>query len=179
MRHQAFIAPPLGPVPDREKLSGLNKLGVEVSRIFSGAGMCIEKRFAHMLDAGCEAFEADRGFVTICDPGKVKLRYANTAFAGQLPQVSHDPLSTWIVKHRRPLTIDGVASADIQELCNDQDQPPARFIGAPIVFDGQVFGTLEFSGMQTDLPTFGQMDIAMIQMLCVITAAPILLLAMS
>ena len=157
----------------------LPKLGMEVSRIFSGAGQPIETRFIAMLDAGCAAFDTDYGHIALRDGARVITSDASKNQEDNACLDGKGSLTEWMLAHRLPLTINGAARRLSGPAPVAEDAGPQRFIGAPILFDGQVFGTIAFFSGHAGPEPFDEMDIAMIQMLCVIIAAPTLLLASS
>ena len=156
--------------------SALAELGHSVAACFSSAGTPIEDRFTQMLDAARTAFEMDQAFVTLRNRAQISARFCSSG--ARAPKMRKDRLylSQWMLTHQKPLALDHRPRSAVTQHCDLTGHRPTRFLGAPIFFDGRIYGTLECTGAHCKTVPLGDLETAMIELLCVISAAPLVLL---
>ncbi|MFY4811751.1 bacterio-opsin activator domain-containing protein [Haloarcula sp. AONF1] len=121
-----------------------------------------------LLELGCETLGSPFGtfsrvhgdeyvFEAVTAPAAADLEAGRTTSINDLPNCRH------VVEHREPLAIKDV-EADAPDLA-DPEWGIANYIGAPVVVDGAVYGTLCFYGLEPRTAEFTQWDLTFVRLL--------------
>ena len=168
--------------PAQEKVSeacDLVALADFVSSIFAQPGQPIDRRFRALLDCACETFSMDYGYITMTQHRDSPIRFSSRA----LPSLRETPrldrkatLSRQVIKRRDVLALEDNSTGTFSTMTDQTNRQPKRYLGAPIEFDGRVWGTLEFSSNALSDKALTPAECSMIRLLCLIASGPLVLL---
>ncbi|MBV0901000.1 bacterio-opsin activator domain-containing protein [Haloarcula salina] len=131
-----------------------------------------DRTFAEQVDAllefGCEVLGTDFGtlshvhgdeyvFEAVTAPPGVDLKPGETTLTDALPVCQH------VVDHREPLALSDVAAQ--APALEDPEWGIANYVGAPIVVDGDVYGTFCFYGQEPAAREYTQWDLTFVRIL--------------
>lgn len=159
--------------------AAMASLGHAVADGFSMPGLPISKRFCTLLDKACDAFSMDQGYVTLVTPTGPLPKFQSTgAKIVAYEVVRGKDLSAKILTKRQVLAAPGggESSEDISLYQDWSGKTPASFLGAPIIFDGRAYGTIEFSAARPRASDFQELELSMLRVLASYAAGPLVLL---
>lgn len=149
-----------------------------IQQNFARPGVRINDRLVAALTAGCSAFDMDYGLITHVDDGQLSV--VVTAQVAAIPApVSKGTtryFSHTIIEDHEWLLIDGSKACAQSGQLDQTGIVPKRFVGFPLVFDGQIYGTVEFSATGAGR-AFDDRDRMAMYLLSTVLAIPLALLS--
>lgn len=143
--------------------------------VFARSGLPVAKRFSRLLDGACTAYGMDHAYITMIGARACTIAYSSTNL---VPIASTEECTTtaWIVTNTRALGIPDAPKSPYAGLQDQTGSRPGCFLGAPIEFDGRIYGTLELLGKHPRPAEFSDIEISTVRMLSLYAAVPLILL---
>lgn len=160
-------------------VSEMTRLAHLLADVFSQPGLPVARRFTRILDGACTAFGMDDAYIAMTGRRARKLRFGITPIA-HLPGFSgpcHTTTTDWIAANGKLLEMTGRAAAASDWPCDLLGRHPGQFLGAPIIFDGRTYGTVELVGEASRQSDFEEVERSMIRLIGTYAAVPLVLLA--
>jgi len=157
-----------------EKARRHNALRESISHAFMAPDMCVEQRFQALLTSACSALKMDAGAITRTEFDQVHM----TLFHTNDPTLKPEPTSG----------LGGSLTAQVlcdQKAVHYHDMPhsplarkhdlfgitPGSYIGVPLVLEGTVFGTMEFSGKNARTQPWSEEEISVVTIVAMYACA--------
>lgn len=147
------------------------RLGTGLARIFARSGQPISKRLADLLDLACDTLSMDAGFISLAKDGDLAPRIYSASVVAIAEESDQAFLASCLRGKSTVLTQVPDGFVDWR------GRRPARYLGAPIIFDGRFYGTIEFSSDRRCAREPFAIELSMVQVIGAYAAVPLVLLA--
>lgn len=122
-----------------------NAMREKITNAFMRPGKPAEKRFQAVLAAGCDALNMDWARICRADGYKVETQFKiNRALCGDGVDGLSGALSAYVMTGQELVCMPDVHDMLGRTHCNNGRPFPGSFIGAPLILDGAIYGTIEF-----------------------------------
>lgn len=122
-----------------------NAMRERITSAFMRPGESAEKRFQALLAAGCDALNMDWARICRADGYKVETQFQmNRALCGDGLESMSGSLSAYVMTGQELVCMTDVHGALGRSHCNNGRPFPGSFMGAPLILDGGIYGTIEF-----------------------------------
>ncbi len=159
----------------KARQADMARLHILLADVFSRSGLPVAKRFSRLLDGACTAYGMDHAYITMTGAHACTIAYSSTKLAPVAP-TEERTMTDWIVTNARVLAITDAPKSLYAGLRDQIGTQPGCFLGAPIEFDGRIYGTLELLGKHPRLAGFSDIEISTVRMLSIYAAVPLILL---
>ncbi|MEQ6248086.1 GAF domain-containing protein [Sulfitobacter sp. HNIBRBA3233] len=124
----------------------VEQLASHMVHVFSLPALPIKQRFSILLNRTCGVLGMDYGYITLPQEPVATVPFHSAKMVLRPPRPGKLTLSHLMSRNRKPLHFDDPDAAPEGEYIDQTGYVPYRFVGAPIIFDGRVYGTVEFGG---------------------------------
>lgn len=138
---------------------------------FMAPNLSTRERFETLLKTGCNALGTEQAVIT-----KSKFDSLDVVYSHNL---QHDPelrnntvsqtLSSYLISGRSQYHFYDTSAANQVGLPDFQGQYPEAFIGVPLLFNGSIYGTLEFSSTKARVEDWTEEDFSMLGVLAMMS----------
>ena len=133
------------------KATQINEMRACISQAFVQPDLTLEERLEQVLQATCHALNIERAVIARVDGGKPQILYANPTLAvgsGSARSTVDGTLAAIILGGNKPLLFHKTREAKLACLADLLGTRPASYYGVPLIFEGVMFGLIEFSSMR-------------------------------
>ncbi len=162
------------PEPERSETEELAHYMVHV---FALPALPIKQRFSILLNRTCKVLGMDYAYITLPQEPVTAVPFFSARMVVRPPRPGHVTLSHLITRTRRPLNFDTPDDNPEPDFIDQTGYAPYRFAGAPITFDGRVFGTVEFGGAKAGAAPISSEELMLVRVLSGLAAGSLVLLS--
>ncbi|UWR23954.1 GAF domain-containing protein [Sulfitobacter sp. S190] len=170
----AFLAKPqLKIIEGRSELEELAHFMVDV---FALPALPVKQRFSILLNRACRVFGMDYGYITLPQEPVSAVPFISARMVVPPAGPSKITLTHMLTSNRKTLHYDNPEMAPSADCPDQTGFVPSRFMGAPVVFDGRVFGTVEFGSRAGGGAPISAEQLMLVRMAAGLTAGTLVLL---
>ena len=145
--------------------------------IFSLPALPVKQRFSILLNRTCAVLGMDYGYITLPKEPVSSVPFFSSRMVVRPPRPGKLTLSHMMTRTRRPVHYSSPEDAPVDGYIDQTGHVPYRFAGAPIVFDGRVFGTVEFGGAKAGENPVTSEHLMLVRILSGLAAGSLVLLS--
>ena len=131
-----------------ERTRRYSALRDSIALAFMAPDMTVDDRFEELLRAGCQALGLDSGLIAKIDGDEVETLFTCGMSGGNLKSqgLSYSgSLSALVAMGQQQIHIHDLHDSNARNRYNLEGKIPGCYVGTPLIFDGALYGTLEFS----------------------------------
>ncbi|QUJ77660.1 GAF domain-containing protein [Sulfitobacter albidus] len=145
--------------------------------VFSLPALPIKQRFSILLNRMCSTLDMDYGYITLPQEPVSAVPFFSARMVVRPPRPGKPTLSHLMSRSRNALHFDTPDDAPSGDYIDQTGHVPYRFAGAPVVFDGRVYGTVEFGGARPGAAPITSEHLMLVRILSGLAAGSLVLLS--
>lgn len=145
--------------------------------VFALPALPIKQRFSILLNRTCKELDMDYAYITMPQEPATSVPYFSARMVVRPPRPGNITLSHLITRNRQMTHFDTPDDSPEADYIDQTGYVPYRFIGAPIVFDGRVYGTVEFGGAKAGARPINDEHLMLVRVLSGLAAGSLVLLS--
>ncbi|MEQ8584481.1 MAG: response regulator [Thalassobaculaceae bacterium] len=155
----------------RQYASDLDKTADILQRFQSlsnDAKLSTDERIRQILQLGVEHFETDLGTASCTVDGRYIVEQAVGPTGGRAPGTSFDIETTYCfhtLERGEAMAYHDIADSPLADARCFRTFGRRCYIGAPVVLDGEIYGTINFSSMEARGRPFSKSDLVLVEMM--------------
>lgn len=156
-----------------QKAERYNALRESIALAFMAPDLSAEDRFTELLRAGCEGLCMDAAQITKIDCDTVQLLFGHgiaPEFLGRDFKLTGS-LTGLIATGQQQIYIHDFDASTVQQRQTLEGRTPSRYGGAPLIFDGVLYGTLEFFADRSNSEPWGEEELSMLSIIAMFACA--------
>lgn len=158
----------------QERSSRYNAMRETVALAFMVPDMAVEDRFKQLLRAGCASLDIDSGAIAKVDCDQAELLYC-VGPAYQSVQRSRSRFATTfaraVVAGQKQIHFPYLDTGNVNERRALNEKVPGCYAAAPLIFDGVVYGVLEFCGTTQRRAQWTEEELSILSMISMFACA--------
>ncbi len=158
----------------QERIERYNALRETITLAFMAPDLSVPDRFDELLRAGCEALGFDTGMITRVDGGSASVQFSHGVRIANLPPsrlVFAGSLSNSVATGQSQLCYHDLAHSNMNGRHLLTGAVPGCFVGTPLISDGILHGTLEFSSRTPRIEPFSEEELSMLSIISMFACA--------
>lgn len=157
--------------------SEVEKIAHKMVHVFSLPALPVKQRFSILLNRMCSQLDMDYGYITLPQEPVSAVPFFSARMVVRPPLPGKPTLGHLISRSRQHMHFDSPAGAPDGAYIDQTGHMPFRFIGAPIVFDGRVYGTVEFGSAKGRNTAISSEHVMLVRILSGLAAGSLVLLS--
>lgn len=153
------------------------ELAHHMVHVFALPALPIKQRFSILLNRTCKVLGMDYAYITLPKEPVSSVPYFSARMVVRPPRPGNITLSHMISRNREMTHFDAPDDSPEPDYIDQTGLRPYRFIGAPVAFDGRVYGTVEFGGAKAGDSLINPEHLMLVRILAGLSAGTLVLLS--
>lgn len=140
----------------------------QFQELSTDASLTPDERIRRILQLGVDHFGTDLGTASRTTPTQYIVEHSVGSGAVRLPGTTFDLDTTYCthtLSHRKAVAYQDVAQSELADALCFRTFGRRTYIGAPVIVEGEVYGTINFSSLEPRALPFSKSDLVLVEMM--------------
>ncbi|MEM9059881.1 MAG: GAF domain-containing protein [Pseudomonadota bacterium] len=159
---------------ENERTRRYSALRESIALAFMAPDLTISARFRELLRASCLALDFDVGQISKVDGDNAEILFFHARDGREEPSEEvplQGSLASLVVSGQRQVQVGDIAASDLYDRHLIGGRTPASYVGTPLIFDGALYGAIEFASDTPRTKPWSDEELSMLSIISMFVCA--------